>query len=76
MKITITVSDKLLRREIEVRFQDFFERVIADIADNLNNRSTYLCGPYELETATILQEAFANRQYSEEEDNNVETDKR
>ena len=68
MKITITVSDGLFGKDIENRFQDFFERVIADISESLNNRNTSLCGWYELETATLLQEAFANGQYDEEEE--------
>lgn len=67
MKITITVSDKFFRREFKDRYRDFFDRVIADIADSLNNGSTGLCGRYELETATLLQRAFAKGQYDEEE---------
>jgi len=66
MKITIDVTDKLFRKEIEGCFQDFFERVIADIADSLGNESTGLCGRYELETAVLLQNAFAHGQYDEE----------
>ncbi len=68
MKITITVPDKLFRKDIEGRFQDFFGRVIVDIADSLDNESTDLCGRYELETAVFLQNAFAHGQYDEEED--------
>ena len=60
MKITITVSDGYFQREIEDHFQEFFERVIADIGDGS-------CGWYELETATLLKEAFANGRYDEEE---------
>lgn len=66
MNITITVTDKLFRKDIEDRFQDFFKRVIADIADSLNNGSTGLCGRYELETAVLLQNAFACGQYLED----------
>lgn len=66
MKITITVSDKLFRKDTESCFQDFFKRVIADIADSLNNGSTGLCGRYELETAVLLQNAFAHGQYLED----------
>lgn len=66
MKITITVPDKLFRKDIEGRFQDFFERVIADIAGDLNSGDIGICGRYELETATLLKEAFAKGQYDEE----------
>lgn len=66
MKITITVTDKLFRKDIEDRFQDFFKRVIADITDSLNNGSMGICGRYELETAVLLQNAFACGQYDEE----------
>lgn len=73
MKITITVSessklsDKLFRREIEDRFQEFFSRVIVDITNNLNNESTYLCGRYELETAKFLKNVFDRGQYERKE---------
>lgn len=66
MKITITVADRLFKRDIEVRFQEFFERVAADITDSLKNGGTGLCGRYELDTATLLQNAFANGQYDKE----------
>ena len=67
MKITITVADGLFGKDIEDRFQDFFKRVITDISDSLNSGNTGLCGWYELETATLLQKAFANGQYDEKE---------
>lgn len=66
MKITIDVTDKLFGRDITNCFQDFFSRVIADTVQALNNDHIGLCGRYELETATILKEAFANGAYSEE----------
>jgi hypothetical protein len=65
MNITITVTDKLFRKDIEDRFQDFFKRVIADIADSLNNGSMGICGRYELETAVLLQNAFAKGKYED-----------
>ena len=67
MKITLTVSDGLFGKDIEDRFQDFFKRMITDISDSLNNGNTGLCGWYEVETATLLQNAFAKGQYDEEE---------
>ena len=66
MKITIVVQDTLFRNEIEDYFQDFFNRVIADIADSLSTGCTSSCGRYELETAAQLQNAFACGQYDEE----------
>ena len=66
MKITITVPDKLFRRDIETRFGDFWERVIADIADGLNNENVGLCGRYELETAALLKNAFAKGAYEDD----------
>ena len=67
MKITLDVSDKLFRNDAENKFQDFFKRVIVDIATNLNNENTGLCGRYEMETATLLQAAFEHGKYNYDE---------
>ena len=46
MKITIDVTDKLFRPDIVTRFGDFWERVIADIADGFGGvKVGYTC-PY------------------------------
>ena len=66
MKITIDVPDKLFWQEIEGCFQDFFGRVIADIADGLNNENVALCGRYELEAAALLKNAFARGAYEDD----------
>lgn len=63
MKITIEISDNLFKNDASTKFQDFFERVIADMADSLNTDSPKLCGRYELETATLLQRAFCTAKY-------------
>ena len=66
MKITINVTDRLFARDITNAFQDFFCRVISDIVRDLNDDRVGLCGRYELETATILKEAFSKAAYNEE----------
>ena len=66
MKIILDVSDKLFNTDITNCFQDFFDRVISDIAFSLNNDSPNLCGRYEMETAVILKNSFANAAYTEE----------
>lgn len=63
MDITITVSEKMFKSDIDNKFQDFFSRVIADIATNLNNGKTAMCGRYEMETATLLLNAFSHGEY-------------
>ncbi len=63
MKITIEISDNLFKKDASNKFQDFFERVIADMADSLNTDSPKLCGRYEMETATLLQRAFCTAEY-------------
>lgn len=68
MEIRITISNKLFNKEINNKFQDFFGRVIADIAGELNSdESCGMCGRYELETATLLKEAFRTGKYECEE---------
>lgn len=72
MTITITVSDKLFGHDVENRFQNFFDRLIVDIAGNISDDDNLkLCGRYELETATLLKVAFKHGQYFDEskEDN-------
>lgn len=63
MKITIDISYKLFSRDVTNRFQDFFERVISDIADGLKSDTLNTCGRYEMETATLLKRAFYNGKY-------------
>lgn len=58
MKIIIDVNDKLFKKDVLNRFQDFFERVISDIATNMNEDTLNACGRYEMETATLLKSAF------------------
>lgn len=67
MTITLTVSDKLFKKDAENRFQDFFDRVIVDIAGNISDDSLKLCGRYELETASLLKIAFNHGQYQHDE---------
>lgn len=67
MKITINVCDKLFAKDAENKFQDFFERVITDIASGLNDGEySNLCGRYEMETATLLKQAFKKGEYDNE----------
>ena len=66
MKIILDVSDKLFNTDINDRFQDFFGRVISDIAFSLNNDSSNICGRYEMETAELLKSSFANAVYTDE----------
>ena len=63
MKITIEISNNLLKKDASNKFQDFFGRVIADMADSLNRDTPKLCGRYEMETATLLQRAFCTAEY-------------
>lgn len=63
MKITIEINDKLFKKDASNKFQDFFGRVIADIAESLNENLPKMCGRYEMETAALLQKAFYKAEY-------------
>lgn len=67
MEITIKVNDKLFKKDASNKFQDFFGRVIADIAGSLNEESPKMCGSYEMETAALLQKAFYKAEYKIDE---------
>lgn len=66
-EIKLNLSDKMFSNDIYDKFQDFFNRVIADISDSLNNDNVCMCGRYELETAVLLRSAFRLSVYNEEE---------
>lgn len=66
MKITIEIGgldEKLYKQDIENKFQDFFDRLIVDMVDDLNNASSHLCGQYEIETGMLLRKAFQVANY-------------
>lgn len=56
MKIIIEIPDKEFGQDIADKFQDYFERVKADIADGI------ICGNYELETTDMFLASFKRMQ--------------
>ena len=56
MKIIIEIPDKEFEQDIADKFQDYFKRVKADIADGT------LCGNYELETTDMFLASFKRLQ--------------
>lgn len=66
MKISLEISDKLFKNDANNNFQEFFDRVIADICMGISSEGmSHLCGRYELETATLLKHAFKQARYED-----------
>lgn len=59
-RLIIEVPDKELGIEIGDKFEDFFNRICAEITVRLNHNEELVCGTLEYETATILRKSFQN----------------
>lgn len=59
-KIIIEVPDKELGIEIGDKFENFFNRICAEITVRLNHSDELVCGTLEYETATMLRKSFQN----------------
>lgn len=59
MKVMIDIP-KEFEEDLKCTFQDFFNRIIADITYSLNNEELMCCGNYERETAEMFLSAFEN----------------
>ena len=59
MKVMIDIP-KEFERDMQDKFNEFFERMIADIDYALEKQEPLLCGNYERETAEMFLSAFEN----------------
>lgn len=57
MKVLIDIP-KEFERDLQDKFNEFFERLIADINFALDKQEPLLCGNYERETAEMFLSAF------------------
>ena len=66
MKVILDIDEEIFDNEVRNKFNDFWNRVIVDLADAKTNENfENLCGQLELETALTLQKAFKNAEYKE-----------
>lgn len=60
MKIIIDIPEKEFGVDIDDKFQDFFNRLKAEIKNHLTTNTGLVCGAYELETIDMFLKAFGN----------------
>ena len=57
MKVMIDIP-KEFEEDLKDNFQEFFNRIVADITYSLNDEEPMCCGNYERETAEMFLSAF------------------
>lgn len=57
-KIILNIPDNEFGVDIQNKFQDFFERVKAEIETRVESGDELVCGTYEIETAEMFRKAF------------------
>lgn len=72
MKIEISIPKEFERDYVENKFQETFDRVMADIYWNMSTDEPSVAGGYEYETLRMLSEAFANSKEIKEENSEFE----
>lgn len=60
MQIVIDIPEEEFGIDINDKFQDFFQRLRAEIKERLMSGTGLVCGAYELETIEMFLSAFAN----------------
>lgn len=63
-KIILNIPDNEFGVDIQNKFQDFFERVKAEIETRVESGDELVCGTYEIETAEMFRKAFEQMEIS------------
>ena len=71
MKVMIDIP-KEFEEDLKDNFQEFFNRIVADITYSLNDEEPMCCGNYERETAEMFLSAFEKSTVIPDDATNVE----